>query len=41
MIELALRTAIPMEHWMRADDQTIATALVVLAEWDRQARRHG
>lgn len=41
MVELALRTNIPVREWDGCDDATLATALVVLAQWDQQARRRG
>jgi hypothetical protein len=39
MVELAIATGIPMSEWAAADDASIATALTVLDEQARQARR--
>ena len=39
MVELALRTGIPIREWVDAPDADIATAITVLAAWDRSARR--
>ena len=39
MVELALRTSIPIREWEQAPDSDLVTAVAVLAEWDRQARR--
>jgi hypothetical protein len=32
MVELAIATSIPIREWARADDATLATALVILQE---------
>lgn len=39
MVELALRTGIPIREWEQASDPELATALAVLHEWDSRRGR--